>query len=311
MQTMRSSAGVSSLGRSAKESGPNRVSHQGQFSRGIGDGLPLGSALNCRTFVCAESERPSPFFPKMLGVAAFPTQRPISKGQSPYRFPPSRRSSSRAHTSPAARELVQGEQAQRIAHDHAHPGPGESLLARVAQPPQHHRERGQAQVRLGLAAARRKEEQIHRFAVGPPDPRPNDARRHRIAGKEEPKWRLSPATFGRTFAMQEPEYVRAPDGIRFSDTQGRLGLPLHQGLALVYDREEGVVLRHGDAHKVDEFYQRVSRSLRGTTIEADIVMLVVDLDQLTPAILTEVNRAIQITGYLAGNAGLLGAPDAG
>jgi len=110
--------------------------------------------------------------------------------------------------------------------------------------------------------------------------------------------------------MQEPEYVRTPEGIRFSDTQGRLGLPLQQGLALVYDREEGVVLRHGDAHKVDEFYQRFIRDLRGTTIEADIAMLVVDLDQLTPTLLTEVNRAIQITGYLAINAGLLGAPDA-
>jgi hypothetical protein len=110
--------------------------------------------------------------------------------------------------------------------------------------------------------------------------------------------------------MQEPEYVRTPEGIRFSDTQGRLAQPLRQGLALVYDRDEGIVLRHGDAETVDEFHQRFIRDLRGTTIEADIAMLVVELDQLTPALLTEVNRAIQITGYLANNAELLGAPAA-
>ena len=46
------------------------------------------------------------------------------------------------------------------------PAPCEPLLTRVAQPPQHHRERREAEVRLGLAAARREEEQVHRLAIG-------------------------------------------------------------------------------------------------------------------------------------------------
>src|SRR5215510_1835229 len=83
LQTMRSSRGLSSSGRSTNEFGPNRVPHHGQFSSGIGDGLPLGTALNCLTLVRAESERPSPLYPSMFGVAALPTYRRISKGHSP------------------------------------------------------------------------------------------------------------------------------------------------------------------------------------------------------------------------------------
>ena len=82
-QTMRSSAGRSSFGSRVKEAGSKRVPHQGQFSSGIGEGLPPGSALNCRVLARAESERPSPLRPMRLGVAALPTQRPISKGHSP------------------------------------------------------------------------------------------------------------------------------------------------------------------------------------------------------------------------------------
>src|SRR6516162_7792353 len=82
-QTMRSSRGWSSFGRSTNEFDPNRVPHHGKFSSGIGDGLPLGSALNCLTLVRAESERPSPLYPSMFGVAALPTHRPISKDHSP------------------------------------------------------------------------------------------------------------------------------------------------------------------------------------------------------------------------------------
>src|SRR3972149_9789909 len=99
-QTIHSSRGSSSLGRSANDLGPNRVPHHGQFSSGIGEGLPFGSALNCRTFARAESERPSPLRPRMLGVAAFPTQRPISKGHFPYRPPFFSRSRSHGPTRP-------------------------------------------------------------------------------------------------------------------------------------------------------------------------------------------------------------------
>ena len=71
----------------------------------------------------------------------------------------------RADEPGGARELVEREEPQRVAHDHAHPGAREPLLARVAQPAQHHREGREAEVGLGLAAAGREEEQVHRLAV--------------------------------------------------------------------------------------------------------------------------------------------------
>ena len=72
----------------------------------------------------------------------------------------------RAHQSGGAGELIEGEEAQCVAHDHAHPGAREPVLARMAQPPQHHRERREAEVRLGLATTRGKEEEVNRVSVG-------------------------------------------------------------------------------------------------------------------------------------------------
>jgi hypothetical protein len=108
--------------------------------------------------------------------------------------------------------------------------------------------------------------------------------------------------------MQEPRYNRTPECVRFSNTQGHVGPTLQGGLALMYDRVEGMVLRHGDAPAVDAYYVKYVAVLAGTDLREDIVMLVLDLDMLTPALLNEVNRAIQISGYLAENAHLLGAP---
>ena len=110
--------------------------------------------------------------------------------------------------------------------------------------------------------------------------------------------------------MQQPQYVRTPEGVRFSDTQGRLGPTLQEGLALMYDRIEGTVMRHGDASAVDAHYRRMLAELAGTALPADLVMLVLDLDKLSPDLLGEVNRAIQTSGYLAENADRLGAPGA-
>ena len=78
---MRNSRGPSASGSSVNDSGSKRVWHQGQFSSGIGDGFRFGLRLNAITFARAESGRPSPLRPRMFGVAAFPTQRPISNGQ--------------------------------------------------------------------------------------------------------------------------------------------------------------------------------------------------------------------------------------
>ena len=71
----------------------------------------------------------------------------------------------RADQAGGAGELVQGEEAHGVAHDDAHPGALDSVLAGVAQAPKHHREGCETQVRLRLAAAGREEEQIHRLAV--------------------------------------------------------------------------------------------------------------------------------------------------
>jgi hypothetical protein len=106
--------------------------------------------------------------------------------------------------------------------------------------------------------------------------------------------------------MQEPRYVRTPEGVRYRDTQGRLGPTLQDGLALMYDRVEGMVMRHGEAASVDAYYRRFTDELARTTLTADLVMLV--LDKLSPALLDEVNRAIQTSGYLAEHADRLGAP---
>ena len=71
----------------------------------------------------------------------------------------------RADQAGGAGELVQGEQAQGVAHDDAHPGALDAVLAGVAQASKHHREGCEAQVCLRLAAAGREEEQVHGLAV--------------------------------------------------------------------------------------------------------------------------------------------------
>ena len=58
--------------------------------------------------------------------------------------------------------LIQGQQPQGVAHQHADPGPAQ---AGVAQAPQHQDEGRQPQVGLGLAAASGEEQQIHHLAV--------------------------------------------------------------------------------------------------------------------------------------------------
>src|SRR5580658_8835588 len=77
-QRMRRSVGSSLFGSSLKESGLNFVPHHGHSSNGIGDGLRSSfrySMVRAR----ADSRSLSPFRPIRFGVAARPTQRPISK----------------------------------------------------------------------------------------------------------------------------------------------------------------------------------------------------------------------------------------
>ena len=62
-------------------------------------------------------------------------------------------------------QLVQGQQAQGVAHDDAHPGPLPCVLLGIAQPAQHHRQGGQPQIGFRLAAAGGEEQQIDRFPM--------------------------------------------------------------------------------------------------------------------------------------------------
>ena len=63
-----------------------------------------------------------------------------------------------------ASKLIQGQEAQGVAHDHAHPRAAVAVRVRVAQPSQHHGKGGKAEIGLGLAAAGGEEQEIHRLA---------------------------------------------------------------------------------------------------------------------------------------------------
>ena len=101
-QTTRRSVGSFALGKSWKDCGLNFSPHQGQFSRGIGAGL-RSSFWKAIVFDRAEFGSLSPLKPIRFGVAARPTQRPISNGQGPRVSGSLCRSSSRAQISVAAR----------------------------------------------------------------------------------------------------------------------------------------------------------------------------------------------------------------
>ena len=102
-----------------------------------------------------------------FGVAALPTHSPISNGHVAVAL---RRllalELERADQAGGARELVEREQPQRVAHDDAHAGAGAPGRLGMAQAAQHHREGREPEVGLGLAAAGREEEEVDGLAVG-------------------------------------------------------------------------------------------------------------------------------------------------
>src|SRR5450759_4370929 len=91
-QVMRRSRGSFSFGTRLKELGENFVPHHGQVSRGMGD--VFWSCLNFRVRARAVFSSRSPDLPMRLGVAAWPTQSPISNGHLPSFSTSFRRSSS-------------------------------------------------------------------------------------------------------------------------------------------------------------------------------------------------------------------------
>src|SRR5712691_8394626 len=79
---IRKSVGLSELGSNLNDRFVNFLPHQGHSSNGIGDGLR--SSFRKRIVLArAVSWSGSPLLPMRLGVAARPTQSPISNGQSP------------------------------------------------------------------------------------------------------------------------------------------------------------------------------------------------------------------------------------
>src|SRR5271166_1959776 len=101
--------GLRSLGVQRKLSRPNGVLHHGHALIGAGARFP--NCRNFRTRVTALSSPVSFTPPSRFGDASPPTHSPISIGQSPSSFCPfsfvnfgSVRISSKAHTTPAARD---------------------------------------------------------------------------------------------------------------------------------------------------------------------------------------------------------------
>ena len=120
------------FGTQAKLSAVKGVPHHGQALIGAGASLPVRRNLRSRVTAVWSPVLRSP--PRTLGEASEPTQRPISIGQSPSSGRPllvgERRIGAhqlqRADHAGGARQLVERQQAQRVAHDHGDAG---------AQPP--------------------------------------------------------------------------------------------------------------------------------------------------------------------------------
>src|SRR5262249_26920998 len=63
------------------------------------------------------------------------------------------------------RELVEGQQTKGVSHDHAHSRSGKAFVLGIPATAEHHRERGQAEVRLGLTTTGREEEEVDDLAI--------------------------------------------------------------------------------------------------------------------------------------------------
>lgn len=98
--------------------------------------------------------------------------------------------------------------------------------------------------------------------------------------------------------MRHPQYVLTPDGLRLHDAGGKSGPVLREGLALLFDREEGEVLKHGSPAVVEDSLRRLTASLAGTTLAPDLQVLTLAPGQLTPELLVEVNRALRTPGHV-------------
>ena len=214
---MRSSRGRSASGSRLNDSGSNSRPHQGQFSSGIGDGLWPGVALERAHLRARRVGAAVPFPAQDVRRGRLP--HPEADLERPRAVPPACLASldlQRADQPRRPRELIERQQPQRVAHDDAHAGSGEPVVAGMTQAPQHHRHRGQPQVRLGLPPAGREEQQVHGLAVLVE--RIGEARQ---VQQQERELERPPARPGRSDLLTEPlaqgprhRPVRHPEGVQ-------------------------------------------------------------------------------------------------
>ena len=117
----------------------------------------------------------------------------------------------RADERGSAAQLVEGEEAQRVAHDDAHARTGPAVGLRMPEPAEHHREGRKAKVRLRLAAAGGEEEEVHDLTV-----RVRRVGEPRQIQQQEGELEGAPLRILQTGALLEGEEycrVRHPEGI--------------------------------------------------------------------------------------------------
>ena len=100
----------------------------------------------------------------LLGVVRRPTQSPMRNGVMPQRLSPFSNALRRidlagTHQGRGPLELLNGEQPQRVPHQHGHAVFARSSRHSALQSPQAHDVGRQAQIGFGLAAARGEEQQ--------------------------------------------------------------------------------------------------------------------------------------------------------
>ena len=129
-----------------------------------------GQRWNCSTV----SREPPPFSARLcwsrassnrFGDTSVPTHSPIRNGSSPHVVRVAApRHLRRAHQRGRPLELLRGQEPQRVPHQHGYSGIAVKAAVRgvefTLQPPDRERVRREAQVRLGLAAAGREEQQL-------------------------------------------------------------------------------------------------------------------------------------------------------
>ncbi len=165
-QTTRRSVGLVGVGHAAGTNCGVELRRRTRGSSRAGSATACGSSFwKAIVFARAVVGSLSPFLPIRFGVAARPTQRPISNGQAPSvsaRLLPLQLQGAdqRRRRGRAGRASAAGACSASARSRPAEASPGSRRRR------QHEGEGGQAEVGLGLAAAGREEEQVDDLAVG-------------------------------------------------------------------------------------------------------------------------------------------------